>query len=415
MTREIRYPENESQVIEAIKASLEVRHKSPSRQDLGTWEVIGGGSKRGYGHAGAGQGVLCLSRLSGIELYQPEELVMTARAGTPLQDIEQALTERNQQLGFEPPTWQRVFATNAAPTIGGVFACNLSGPRRFLAGAARDVLLGVRAISGRGEAFKSGGRVIKNVTGYDMGKLMCGSMGTLAVMTEVTFKTQPRPQRTITLAITGLTATGACGVLTAAARGPWGMTGGMYVPAKTASRLDQAEGAPYGAQGDEAVVFVRLEGFYKSVAERGALLAEAVIPSKARTRILDDEASTALWAALRELAPFCADPARDLWRLRIAPTKASGVLDQLDAMGGVSLLDQAGGLIWWEPPASLGRTALPDLAGGQATLVRSVGDDIARFHPVPVAQQALQQRIKQAFDPLGILGPGRMGVTAYGV
>src|SRR5438045_4268573 len=158
-------------------------------------EVVGGGSKRRLGRPLQTAHTLELSRLSGIRDYAPSELVLTAGAATPLAEIERALSEHNQMLAFEPPGWGGLLGVeDAAPTLGGILACNLSGPRRIKAGAARDHFLGFSAVSGRGEIFKAGGKVVKNVTGYDLPKLMAGSYGTLAALEEATVKVLPQPE-----------------------------------------------------------------------------------------------------------------------------------------------------------------------------------------------------------------------------
>src|SRR5579864_7211182 len=168
-------------------------------------EIVAGGSKRGLGRPLQTPHTLDMSAFAGIRSYEPEELVLTAGAATPMQVIERALAERGQMLAFEPPDWRRLLGSeNAQPTLGGVTACNLSGPRRIKAGAARDHLLGFRAVSGRAEAFKAGGRVVKNVTGYDLSKLMAGSYGTLAALEEVTVKVLPRPETAATVLFAGV-------------------------------------------------------------------------------------------------------------------------------------------------------------------------------------------------------------------
>jgi len=163
--------------------------------EVKTLEIVGHGSKRGIGRAAQWDLSLDLSDLSGVTLYEPEELVLSARAGTPLAEIETLLAAHNQELAFEPMDYGPVFGAPAGcGTIGGTIAANLSGPRRIKAGAARDHFLGVSAVSGRAETFKSGGRVVKNVTGYDLCKVLAGSHGTLAVMTDVTVKVLPRAE-----------------------------------------------------------------------------------------------------------------------------------------------------------------------------------------------------------------------------
>ncbi len=205
-------------------------------------EILGAGTKRNYGRPAEAKRTLGLSRLAGITLYEPNELVMTARPGTPLAEIEANLDRNGQQLAFEPADYGPLLAGAVAgketggATIGGIFACDLSGPRRIAAGAARDHILGIKAVSGRAEAFKSGGRVVKNVTGYDMSKLLTGSFGTLAVMTEVTFKVLPAPDDSRTVVIPGLDDRAALGAMIKALGGPWEVTGAAHLPKPLAQR-----------------------------------------------------------------------------------------------------------------------------------------------------------------------------------
>ncbi len=214
-------PADEQQLSEAI-ATCSVRGE--------TLELSAGGSKRGYGRKVDAAHTLDLSAFAGIRLYEPEELVLTAGAATDLGEIERALAAARQHLAFEPPDWRHLWGSNAAPTLGGVIACNLSGPRRLRDGAARDHHLGFRAVSGRGEQFKSGGRVVKNVTGYDLSKLIAGSFGTLAAATEVTVKTVPAPEETRTLLLSGLGDAEALAAMTAALAAPYEVSGAAHLP-----------------------------------------------------------------------------------------------------------------------------------------------------------------------------------------
>src|SRR5438105_7587452 len=194
-------------------------------------EVVGGGSKRALGRPVQAAHTLDLSRLSGIRDYAPSELVLTAGAATPLGEIERALAEHNQMLAFEPPGWGGLLGVeDLAPTLGGILACNLSGPRRIKAGAARDHFLGFRAVSGRGEIFKAGGKVVKNVTGYDLSKLMAGSYGTLAALEEVTVKVLPRPEAVATVLFAGVDGPDAVGRLARALASPHEVSGAAYLP-----------------------------------------------------------------------------------------------------------------------------------------------------------------------------------------
>src|SRR5690242_11526942 len=194
-------------------------------------EIVGGGSKRALGRPVQAAHTLDLSRLSGIRDYAPSELVLTAGAATPLAEIELALDDAGQMLAFEPPRWHALLGGEGAPTLGGVLACNLAGPRRLKAGAARDHFLGFRAVSGRGESFKAGGKVVKNVTGYDLCKLMAGSYGTLAALEEVTVKVLPRPETAATVLFAGLDPAAAVRLMSAALGSPHEISGAAYLPA----------------------------------------------------------------------------------------------------------------------------------------------------------------------------------------
>src|SRR5579884_2269049 len=225
--------------------TLKPRHAAEGEQAI-QWalgdgkrlEVIGRGTKRGIGRPAQWDATLDVSGLSGISLYEPEELVLSAKAGTPLADVEACVAARDQQLAFEPIDYAALLGGRLGDgTIAGALAANLSGPRRIKAGAARDHFLGVNAVSGRGETFKSGGRVVKNVTGYDLCKLMAGSWGTLAVMTDVTIKTLPRAETEATVLVAGLDEIAARKVM-AAAMGSYGdVSAAAHVPAAPAARM----------------------------------------------------------------------------------------------------------------------------------------------------------------------------------
>ena len=238
-----------------------------------TVEIVGHGSKRAIGRPAQTDLTLDLSALSGVTLYEPEELVLSAKAGTPLAEVEALLAANGQQLAFEPMDYAAVLGGVAGRgTIGGALAANVSGPRRVKAGAARDHFLGLSAVSGRGESFKSGGRVVKNVTGYDLCKLMAGSWGTLAAMTDVTIKVLPRAETEQTLLIRGLDAARAVAAMTSAMGSSCDVSGAAHLPAEIAARMPGTESA--GA----AVTALRLEGFSPSVSERKRTLVALMQP-----------------------------------------------------------------------------------------------------------------------------------------
>src|SRR4051812_27674416 len=259
-----------------------------------TLEVMGQGSKRAIGRAAQWDLSLDLSDLSGVTLYEPEELVLSARAGTPMAEIETLLAASNQELAFEPMDYGPIFgATPGRGTLGGAVAANLSGPRRIKAGAARDHFLGFSAVSGRGETFKSGGRVVKNVTGYDLCKVLAGSYGTLAAMTEVTVKVLPRAETEETLLVLGLDDVGAAKAMRIAMGSANDVSGAAHLPAGVAIRLDHTS----------SVTALRLEGVAPSVVHRKRAL-ETLLRSFGTPGALDEPASRAFWKAVRDVMPF---------------------------------------------------------------------------------------------------------------
>src|SRR5436305_257014 len=221
-------------------------------------EIVGRGSKRALGRPSQTDLTLDLSGLSGVTLYEPEELVLSARAGTPIAEVEALVASKDQQLAFEPMHCASIFgATDSEATIGGALASNLSGPRRIKAGAARDHFLGFSAISGRGETFKSGGRVVKNVTGYDLCKLMAGSWGTLAALTDVTVKVLPRAETEETLLVLGLDDAAGVRAMSAAMGSSNDVSGAAHFPAPIAASIQ--------AEAGTALTALRLEGVAPSV------------------------------------------------------------------------------------------------------------------------------------------------------
>jgi glycolate oxidase FAD binding subunit len=273
--------------------------------------VLGRGSKRALGRPVQASRNLDLSALTGITLYEAEELVLSARAGTPLAEIEAVLAEKHQQLAFEPGDLGPLFGAAAGRgSIGGMLACNLAGSRRIKAGAARDHFLGATAVSGRGEAFKAGGRVVKNVTGYDLCKLLAGSHGTLALMTDVTVKVMPAPEKTRTVLLLGLDDPGARAAMTRALQSSHEVSGAAHLPAAIAAR----SAVSYVARAGGAVTVLRVEGPGPSVDYRCAALRED-LADLAESEELHSMNSAALWRELRDVAPFAGQPERPLWRV----------------------------------------------------------------------------------------------------
>jgi glycolate oxidase FAD binding subunit len=377
-------------------------------------EVMGQGSKRTIGRPAQTDLTLDLSGLTGVTLYEPEELVLSARAGTPLAEIEALVAENGQQLAFEPMDCGPVLGEPPARgTLGGALATNLAGPRRIQAGAARDHFLGVSAVSGRGETFKSGGRVVKNVTGYDLCKLLAGSWGTLAAMTDVTIKTLPRPEREETVVVVGLAPVRAVEAMTAAMGSSCDVSGAAHLPADLAALVPEIAGA------GTAVTALRLEGFAPSVAHRAETLRSLLRPF-GEVASLNHEVSPRLWRAVRDAAPLAGAPdvaGRTIWRISTVPSRGAEFAAGIVASADASLLfDWAGGLIWLALPpsddagATLVRQAL-GATGGHATLIRAPAAAraaVAVFEPPDAALAALTRRVKEGFDPKGVLNPGRM-------
>jgi glycolate dehydrogenase FAD-binding subunit len=384
-----------------------------------TVEIVGHGSKRAIGRPAQTDLTLDLSALSGVTLYEPEELVLSAKAGTPLAEVEALLAANGQQLAFEPMDYAAVLGGVAGRgTIGGALAANVSGPRRLKSGAARDHFLGVSAVSGRGESFKSGGRVVKNVTGYDLCKLMAGSWGTLAAMTDVTIKVLPRSEIEHTLLVRGLDPARAVAAMTSAMGSSCDVSGAAHLPAEVAARMPVPESA------GGAVTALRLEGFSPSVIERKRMLAALMQPF-GELATAEEQASRALWTAIRDVTPFAADaasasagqPASPLWRISTAPGRGAEVAAMIATSAQAQMFfDWAGGLIWAmlgacdDAGAALVRRAV-GAAGGHATLIRAPASARAAidvFAPQDAAVAALTKRVKESFDPKGVLNPGRM-------
>ena len=378
-------------------------------------EILGRGSKRAIGRAAQWDATLDVSGLSGVTLYEPAELVLSARAGTPLAEIEALVAANGQELAFEPIDYGPLLGVSATGTVGGALSANLSGPRRIKAGAARDHFLGVSAVSGRGETFKSGGRVVKNVTGYDLCKLLAGSWGTLAAMTDVTIKTLPRAETETTVLVFGLD-DAAAGKVMAAVMGSFAdASAAAHLPARLAARIAEIAAA-HGA-----VTAFRLEGVAPSVVHRKGVLEELATSSGAPGLCaLGESASRALWRAIRDVAPFAADGpsgARPIWRISVAPSRGAAIGRALAEKAQAEILyDWAGGLIWAALPpsddagASRVRPAVA-AAGGHATLIRApvaARATVDVFEPQPQALAALTRRVRESFDPRGVLNAGRM-------
>ena len=378
-------------------------------------EIVAGGSKRALGRPARTDHTLDVSRLEGIVDYEPAELVLTAKAATPISEIETQLAARQQMLAFEPPDWRALLGGRGEPTLGGVLACNLAGPRRARAGSARDFFLGFAAVNGRGEAWKAGGKVVKNVTGYDMCKLQAGAFGTLSLLTEVTLKVMPKPQAACTILLHGLADEIAIPTLLQALNTPHEVSGAAHVPAALARSSGVA--AVTKGLGAGAVTALRIEGPQPSVNYR----VEAIESLFGRGDRLDQAESERLWSEISSVAPLLQEGRRYTWRLCPTPNRASAVVQALrDSLHSAeALYDWGGGLVWLnvdadeagrDGGAAIIRAAVARV-GGHATLVAALDNvraEVPVFEPANNALDALQGRIKQGFDPGGILNPGRI-------
>lgn len=375
-------------------------------------EIMGGGTKRALGRPMQVARGLSLAGLSGIEDYEPSELVMTAWAGTSLAEIEAALAANGQRLAFEPPDYRALLGGAAdGATIGAVFSCNLAGPRRTAAGAARDHLLGIRGVNGRAEIFKAGGRVVKNVTGFDLCKLVAGSFGTLAALTQVTFRVFPIPEAEATVLVMGLLEQDAVAVMIEGAQSPHEVSGAAHLPAGIAA----LSGVSAVGGAGRAVTALRVEGPAPSVAHRVAALGRCFAPL-GEIEVLEAEGSQAFWREVRDVTPF-AGSSRLVWRLAIPPAGGAAVVAEVGRrIEAEAILDRGGCCVWLataqkaEEAAGAVRDAAATV-GGSATLIRAPETVRAHadvFPPLAAGLRDLTARVKRAFDPLGLLNPGRM-------
>ncbi|WP_270725684.1 glycolate oxidase subunit GlcE [Shimia sp. Alg240-R146] len=366
-------PEHETEVADMIVGAT------------GALRIQGGGT-RDIGALVEGD-VLRTSGLSGVTLYEPGALTLVAQAGTPLQDVAATLAAEGQRLAFEPMDHRALLGTSGNSTIGGVVAANVSGPRRIQVGACRDSLLGVRFVDGAGRVLKNGGRVMKNVTGYDLVKLMAGSWGTLGVMTEVSLKVQAVPETEATLVAEGLTAERAVGALSAALGSPFDVSGAAFVS-------------------EDGKAFVRLEGLDSSVRYRATQLQSGACQGWS---VVEGDKSAALWRDVRDLTALTGGDST-IWRLSVKPTDAPAVLQKLGNPNAVC--DWGGGLIWVDVPDELDLRAAVLEVSGHATMVKAseaMRKHVPVFHPEPAPLAALSRDLRAKFDPRGILNPGLMG------
>jgi len=381
-------PPDEAGIIAAVQAAR------AAREPLA---IEGQGSKRGLLRPVQAARSLSTRGLTGVTLYRPAELIISARAGTPLAEIEATLAEKGQQLIAEAPYLNGVFGTSAPPSIGGVVAANLSGPRRITWGATRDHVMGLRFINGAGEAIRSGGRVLKNVTGLDLCKLLSGSYGTLGVITEVTLKVLPAPEATATLLIETPDIASAIAALSAGLGSPFGISGAAALPAN-----------------DHVIAALRLEDFAASVAYRMDKL-RALLGSFGVQRVMADDESRAFWRRVREVETLQAMPDDAIWRVSVRPSAGALIAAAVNAIGGRVMLDWGGGLVWIAAsPSMANHAAISGAArsqGGAAMLFRApealrLAVPVLPEEAAPIAK--IGARVKEALDPGGLFNPGHM-------
>ena len=389
-------PATETDLADAVEAA----HQSSEPLLIG-----GAGTKQGMLRPVQAARSLSTRRLTGTTLYAPKELVFAARSGTTLEDVRATLAGHGQHLIAEPPDYATLLGTQpGTQTLGGIVATNLSGPRRVAWGAVRDHVLGLRAVDGAGALRRSGGRVLKNVTGLDICKLLTGSHGTLGVITEITLKVLPAPDASGSVVIAGLDAAQAVAALSAGLGSPYGVSGAAYLPDAAAARIGLAASA----------ALVRIEDFAASVSYRlGRLRTE--LAKFGPAELLDEAASVSAWAAIRDAAVLPADAADAVWRISVRPSRGPAILAAAARLGAGGYLDWGGGLVMLCGPANeavhAGITAAVSAAGGVWTVLRAPEPLRAAVDVVPREAPALQsiaRRVKLVMDPRGILNPGRI-------
>lgn len=367
---------------------------SAAAADGARLELRGGGSKADIG-AVRDATIVDMRGFAGIVDYDPPELVLTVGAGTPLAEIEALVAGQNQMLAFEPWDHGPIFGKPAGTaTIGGVIAAGVAGPQRLSNGSARDHLLGFEAVSGRGERFVAGAKVVKNVTGYDLPKLVSGSWGRLVALTQVTLKVLPRPRVQATIIIENQT--------------PVQAHAAMAEAMGSASEIAAAAYLPAAINNGRAVTLFRLQGFAPSVDARCTFLPQMLKDHGVAQRLSESEADTC-WKAVRSVAPLQGSPS--LWRVNVPPSGGCAVVAALEPLGARWFFDWAGGLVWlaFDGDPALVRQAA-ESAKGHAMLVRApveVRAQVQAQHPRSKGVAGLEMRVRRAFDPAGVFETGR--------
>jgi glycolate oxidase FAD binding subunit len=368
-------------------------------------EIVGGGTKRSFGDHVFADALLDMSGLAGIEMYEPEELVIKVRAGTPMSLLRSALGEDNQNFAFESPDYGALFGNvNAIDTIGGIVACNLSGLRWVLAGAARDSVLGIEGVNGRGEAFHSGSRTVKNVTGFDIPRLMTGSFGVLAALTSITLKVHPAPQYESTLVVSELADSVALRTISDLLQLPFEISAAAHLGGERASA---------------SVTAIRIDGFRESVMARGAEI-EKRLQAYTEVRKLGTDESRHFWVSLKDLSAFTGDDDACIWRLSLPCDQAASIAKSL---GGPAIYDWGGSHVFVQSRAENIQSQADALrkriaeARGSASLLRATRDvrrQVGTFQPRHGALRVVGEHLRRAFDPNGVLNPGKLASLSHG-
>lgn len=349
--------------------------------------IKGGGTRQALGNAVASTEQLGLEKLSGITTYEPGALTLVAKAGTPLTMIEETLAQERQQLAFEPIDHRKLLGTKGQSTIGAVAACNISGPRRLQAGACRDSLIGIRAVDGLGKVFKNGGRVMKNVTGYDLVKLLAGSFGTLGVISEVSFKVQPKPVASATIVLHRQNLDQAIALMTKALGSPNDISAAAFIPTRQE-------------------VYLRIEGLKGSVSIRTDAL-RSLFAAEEITVINGPSKGAKLWSGIGA-ADDLAGHKGDIWRISTKPSDAPLITQRIQSQTDAQFqYDWGGGLIWAAVPEGFDLRGAVAPLNGHAFLLR--GDHMRAFHPLDPILETIQQGLRAKFDPKQVLNPGIMG------
>ena len=399
-------PDNDSQLVELVQSAL---------ANQSTISISGQNTKSGFGYAQQTELNINMTSFNGIIDYDPAELVMQAKAGTSLSVIEAALSDHKQHLAFEPPLLGKLYDESlAGGTIGGVFMGNLSGPRRFIAGAARDHILGIKAVSGRGEKYKSGGNVIKNVTGYDMSKLLTGSWGTLSIVTELSFKVLPAPPTSCSIGISGIDVSVALDLLSKLAQSSLQISGLAFIPANTLKKIDH----DFISSDCQDLCLIRIEGSALSVRDRCNDL-KLLLPKANNIINFEDDSSKILWQLIRDPDKFMSvDNNSCIVKISIPPAQAKNTTKLLSTIQDCHwYVDAAGAWLWVNfhkdnavNNIQILRQSLVDTGGSVVLYVapEQIKQEVGIFSEMSSALICLTERLKNSFDPSDLLNPNRL-------